>query len=150
MQSEIIRDESDSKISAQKVQGTAVYDSAGDRLGTIDDVILTKISGKVAYAVMSFGGFLGIGEKYHPLPWDSLSYDTQLEGYRVGMQGESFREAPAYDRDELSREQWYEDTDRYYGDAGKSGHYIWPRANENGVLPQDQSRVTSGAYGRTI
>ena len=55
-------------IAADKVAGTTVYNAAGDTLGEIHDVMIDKASGKVAYAVMSFGGFLGIGEEYHPLP----------------------------------------------------------------------------------
>ncbi len=102
-------------ISASKVKGTAVYDSSETKIGTIDDVMLTKSTGKVAYAVMSFGGFLGIGEKYHPLPWDSLDYDTALGGYRVGMAGETFRAAPSYSRDELDGYEWHSATDSYYG-----------------------------------
>jgi hypothetical protein len=65
---QVTQDESNTLISADKVQGTAVYDGTGERLGTIDSLMLNKRSGKVAYAVMSFGGFLGIGERYHPLP----------------------------------------------------------------------------------
>jgi len=108
--------ESHDLISAEKVKGTAVYDSSEAKIGTIDEVMLTKSNGKVAYAVMSFGGFLGIGEKYHPLPWDSLDYDTTLGGYRVGAAGETFRDAPSYNRDELANTSWHSTTDSYYGD----------------------------------
>jgi sporulation protein YlmC with PRC-barrel domain len=60
-------------IAADKVKGTNVYNPEGEKLGTVDDVMIDKVSGKAIYAVMSFGGFLGIGEKYHPLPWSSLN-----------------------------------------------------------------------------
>ncbi|TMK46464.1 MAG: PRC-barrel domain containing protein, partial [Alphaproteobacteria bacterium] len=63
------RDETASLISAGKVQGTNVYNTNGDSLGEVYDVMIDKLSGKVAYAIMSFGGFLGVGERYHPLPW---------------------------------------------------------------------------------
>jgi sporulation protein YlmC with PRC-barrel domain len=64
-------------IASSKVQGTAVYNTAGESLGEIDDLMIDKSTGKVAYAIMSFGGFLGImGNKYHPLPWSVLKYDT--------------------------------------------------------------------------
>lgn len=121
MAQSIPRDESRSLISAEKVRGTNVYDSSGDKIGSIDDIMLTKRTGKVAYAVMSFGGFLGIGEKFHPLPWDTLHYDTELNGYRVGMLGEAFRDAPAYSRAELSSSDWWVMTDDYYEDATRSG-----------------------------
>lgn len=117
----IERDENNTLISAEKVRGTTVYDSSGEKIGSIDDIVLTKVSGKVAYAVMSFGGFLGIGEKYHPLPWDALHYDTYLDGYQVGMTGEGFREAPAYSRAELSNHDWWTMTDDYYDNAYRSG-----------------------------
>ena len=63
---------SNSLIGATKVDGPAVYNTAGDRLGDIHDIMIDKQSGRVAYAIMSFGGFLGMGEKYHPLPWNTL------------------------------------------------------------------------------
>ena len=87
-------------ISASKVEGTAVYNREGERLGTVEDVMLDKVSGKVAFAVMSFGGFLGIGEKYHPLPWSTLTYDTAQGGYVVDMTREQLQSAPSYGADE--------------------------------------------------
>jgi hypothetical protein len=88
--------------------------------------MLTKESGKVAYAIMSFGGFLGIGEKYHPLPWHALDYDTGLGGYRVATAGETLREAPSYNRDDLEladtgAASWADTTDRYYARPGVLG-----------------------------
>jgi PRC-barrel domain len=68
-------------ISAVKVEGTNVYSTLGDTLGAIHDLMIDKATGKVAYALMSFGGFLGIGNRYHPLPWSLLKYDTNLGGY---------------------------------------------------------------------
>ena len=83
-------------ISADKVEGTAVYDRAGNRLGTIETVMIDKISGRVAFAVMSFGGFLGLGENHHPLPWSVLTYDTTKGGYVVDLTREQLEGAPAY------------------------------------------------------
>ena len=83
-------------IAADKVNGTAVYNRAGDHLGTIEDVMLDKISGKVAYAVMAFGGFLGIGERYHPLPWSVLNYDTRVGGYVVDLDRQRLEGAPTF------------------------------------------------------
>jgi sporulation protein YlmC with PRC-barrel domain len=104
-------------ISADKVQGTVVYNSSGDKLGTVEDVMIDKTSGKVAYAVMSFGGFLGIGEKYHPLPWSTLTYDTKLDGYNVPMSKEVLEKAPTYGVDEkidMNDRRWGEQVHRYY------------------------------------
>ena len=78
-------DETSSLISSDKVEGTSVYDRRGEKLGSIHSVMIDKISGKVAYAVMSFGGFLGIGDRYHPLPWHVLTYDTGQGGYVVDL-----------------------------------------------------------------
>jgi len=83
-------------ISASKVEGTAVYDKQDERLGTVEDVMLDKRSGRVAFAVMSFGGFLGIGERYHPLPWSTMRYDTRLGGYIVDLTREQLDAAPTY------------------------------------------------------
>lgn len=88
--------ESATVISASKVTGTNVYNTAGDSLGEIYDVMIDKRSGKIAYAIMSFGGFLGIGEQYHPLPWTTLKYDTRQNGYVVGLTKEQLQGAPTY------------------------------------------------------
>ena len=98
---DVTADESGTLISADKVVGTAVYDAAGERLGTVDSIMLNKRSGKVAYAVMSFGGFLGIGERYHPLPWNVLTYDNAKGGYNVEHSADDLRKAPNYSRDEV-------------------------------------------------
>lgn len=97
----VTADETGTLIAADKVIGTAVYDAAGERLGTIDSVMLNKRSGKVAYAVMSFGGFLGIGERYHPLPWDVLTYDQGKGGYNIQHSADDLRRAPNYTRSEV-------------------------------------------------
>jgi hypothetical protein len=83
-------------IASDKVQGTTVYNTAGESLGMIHDIMLDKPSGRVAYAIMSFGGFLGIGNQYHPLPWSALKYDTSLGGYVVALDDRQLEGAPAY------------------------------------------------------
>ena len=93
-------DETDRLIASDKVEGTAVYNRAGDRLGSVHTVMIDKFSGQVSYAVMSFGGFLGIGERYHPLPWGALTYDTRLGGYVVDLGREQLEGAPSHGRDE--------------------------------------------------
>jgi hypothetical protein len=97
----VATDETDRLIASDKVEGTAVYNRAGERLGDVYNFMVDKYSGRVAYAVMSFGGFLGIGEKYHPLPWKVLTYDTGLSGYVVDLDEETLRGAPSFDRDEV-------------------------------------------------
>ena len=100
MTTDVPTDETSSLISADKVSGTDVYNTAGDSLGEILDVMIDKQSGKIAYAVMSFGGFLGIGERYHPLPWSALKYDTRQGGYVVGLTKGELQGAPTFGPDE--------------------------------------------------
>jgi hypothetical protein len=94
-------DETDRLISSEKVEGTAVYDRRGERLGSVHHLMIDKYTGQVAYAVMSFGGFLGIGESYHPLPWKMLTYDTRLGGYVVDLDRRRLEGAPSYTSREM-------------------------------------------------
>jgi hypothetical protein len=89
-----------SLIGSDKVEGTPVYRSNGDKVGTIERIMIDKLSGKVAYAVMSFGGFLGIGEDYYPLPWSLLTYNTRLDGYEVNISEQQLKGAPKYSKHE--------------------------------------------------
>jgi uncharacterized protein YrrD len=84
-------------IAADKVDGTNVYNATGDKLGTVEDIMIDKISGRAIYAIMSFGGFLGMGTKHHPLPWSTLKYDTLKEGYVVNVDKKQLQDAPTYD-----------------------------------------------------
>jgi sporulation protein YlmC with PRC-barrel domain len=83
-------------IASDKVEGTAVYRSNGEKVGRIERVMIDKLSGKVAYAVMSFGGFMGIGEDYYPLPWSLLTYNPRLEGYEINVGEQQLKGAPKY------------------------------------------------------
>lgn len=87
-------------INAEKVHGTDVYNTAGEKLGTIEDLVLDKINGCVQYAVLSFGGFLGLGDKHYPLPWSALKYDTRQGGYIVNLSKEQLENAPSIEADE--------------------------------------------------
>jgi sporulation protein YlmC with PRC-barrel domain len=87
-------------IASDKVEGTEVYRSNGDHVGEIQRVMIEKRSGKVAYAVMSFGGFLGMGEEYYPLPWSLLTYNERLGGYEVNISEEQLRGAPKFRREQ--------------------------------------------------
>ena len=83
-------------IESDRVEGTTVYDPNGANIGSIKRLMIEKISGKVAYAVMSFGGFLGIGEEEHAIPWNKLNYDTSLGGYRLDITEQQLQGAPKY------------------------------------------------------
>src|SRR6266545_7264545 len=85
-------------IGSDKVEGTKVYRSNGEKVGTIERVMLDKLTGRVAYAVMSFGGFLGIGHDHYPIPWSLLRYNTDLDGYEVNIEPAQLTGAPKYGR----------------------------------------------------
>lgn len=95
-----VKQETTSLIAGDKVSGTKVYSPDGEKIGTIHDVMIDKSTGKVAYAVMSFGGFLGIGERYHPLPWSTLRYETDKHGYLVNVTADQLKAAPHFASDE--------------------------------------------------
>ncbi len=103
-------------ISAEKVQGTAVYNLEGERLGQVEDVMLHKLSGKVAFAIMGFGGVLGIGHKHTPLPWSVLTYDPDKNGYVVPLGKEQLKSGPSYNKDELTNDDngWGQRVNDYY------------------------------------
>jgi sporulation protein YlmC with PRC-barrel domain len=105
-------------IGANQVQGTTVYDLSGEKLGVLEDVMIEKRSGRIAYAVLSFGGFLGIGDQYHPLPWEKLSYDTEKGGYVVDVDRETLEGAPSYTDEATANwndEAWSRNVYTYYG-----------------------------------
>ena len=82
-------------IESDRVEGTTVYDPGGNNIGSIKRLMIEKVSGRVAYAVMSFGGFLGLGAEEHAVPWKKLTYDTSLGGYRTDITEQQLRGAPA-------------------------------------------------------
>ena len=114
---DVEKDETSRLIASNKVEGTEVYNRAGEHLGEVYNFMVDKFTGQVAYAVMSFGGFLGIGERYHALPWKALDYDVKQGGYVVDMDRAKLEGAPTYGRDE---DPWHDPAytggiDRYYG-----------------------------------
>lgn len=100
MEQDIATRETNELISSSKVEGTAVYNRAGERLGSISSFMVGKRSGKVEYAVLSFGGFLGMGQDHYPLPWDMLDYETSQGGYVVDIDKERLESAPRYGQNE--------------------------------------------------
>ena len=104
-------DETDRLISSDKVDGTTVYNRNGENLGTIDHLMIDKVSGQVEYAVMSTGGFLGIGENYSPVPWESLTYDVNMGGYVMDADRGRLEKAPRFTAN--AQPNW---SDRSYSD----------------------------------
>lgn len=87
-------------ISSSRVEGTSVYNLAGEKLGSIDDLIIDKRNGHVRYAALEFGGFLGLGTDRFPLPWSMLTYDVEKDGYVVNLDMEQLKTGPRYAADE--------------------------------------------------
>ena len=108
-------------IPADRVNGTDVYDTSGEKLGKIEDVAIDKVSGKVAYAILSHGGVMGMGGHYHPVPWSLLTYDVDKRGYVIPCDRDQLERAPAIDEEKMSG--WNDGTDResiysYYAPYG--------------------------------
>jgi hypothetical protein len=92
----LARKETTDLIASDKVEGTAVYNRAGEKLGSIHNFMVDKRTGKAQYAVLSFGGMLGMGKDYYPLPWETLTYDTRQNGYCVDIDKETLKSGPHY------------------------------------------------------
>ena len=114
--------ETASLIGSDKVEGTAVYGADHEKIGSIERVMIDKIGGKVAYAVLSFGGFLGLGEDYYPVPWQTLKYDTKLGGYVIDLTRDELEGAPKYS--ESQGWNWSRENDRkVYGHYGAEPYW---------------------------
>jgi len=111
-------------IASDRVEGTEVRRPSGDKIGTIQRLMIDKISGNVAYGVLSFGGFLGLGAKHMPIPWSKLKFDPQMQSYQADISDDELAKAPSYaaDKDfdwgDRSQEQQVHD---YY----KARPYWW-------------------------
>ena len=105
------RDETFSLIASDKVEGTAVYGPDNKKIGSIDNLMIDKRRGQVAYAVLSFGGFLGMGTDHYPLPWSMLKYDEDLGGYVTGITKDQLQGAPKYSDDD----NWNWESQEYIG-----------------------------------
>lgn len=105
-------------IGSDKVEGTNVRNSNGDKIGSIERIMIDKRSGKAAYAVMSFGGFLGMGQDYVALPWHLLRYNENLDAYEMNVTADQLRGAPAvgagWDTGTVNRD-WERQVHNYYG-----------------------------------
>ena len=113
----IARDETHDLISSDKVEGTAVYNRQGEKLGTVTSFMVGKRNGRVEYAVMGFGGLFGMGERDYPLPWNVLTYDTDKGGYVVDLDKDKLEKAPSFERgqDPTYDRDYGEQVYTYYG-----------------------------------
>ena len=104
-------------ISSEDVEGTNVYDNKVSKIGEVDHLMIDKVSGRVSYAVMSFGGFIGLGHSHYPIPWGALKYDTKLNGYVTGITQQQLKDAPAFSDDSYSSRNWETQTYAHYNVA---------------------------------
>jgi len=102
-------------ISSEDVEGTNVYGVGETKVGEIDHLMIEKFSGKVTYAVMSFGGFLGLGHSHYPVPWSALKYDPAIGGYRTGITEKQLHDAPEFTDDVWGDRDWEARTHKHYG-----------------------------------
>lgn len=103
-----------SLVSSADVNGNAVYGRDGERIGTIDHLMIDKLTGKVAYAVMGFGGFLGLGEAHYPIPWSKLSFDVTRDGFVTDLTEAEVSSAPTVAENSPWDRQWETQTHEHY------------------------------------
>jgi hypothetical protein len=101
-------------ISSEDIQGTAVYGLDNNKIGEIDHLIIDKMSGRVGYAVMSFGGFMGLGHSHYPIPWNALKFDTSLDGFRTNITEKQLKDAPEFSDDSWQDRSWEVRTHKHY------------------------------------
>jgi sporulation protein YlmC with PRC-barrel domain len=107
-------------ISSEDVEGTEVYGPGGEHIGEIDHLMIDKESGRIAYAVMSFGGFLGLAHSHYPVPWSALTYDTGLGGFKTNITEQQLKDAPEYSDDSYGDRDWETRVHQHY-----TAPYYW-------------------------
>jgi sporulation protein YlmC with PRC-barrel domain len=91
-------------ILASKVKGTSVYNNAGDKIGTVEDIVLDKQSDRIMFAALGQGGVLGVGEKFFPVPWSMLDYSKDKGGYVIPVAQDVIAKAPTYRLEDLTKD----------------------------------------------
>ena len=114
-------------IAAERVNGTEIYQQDGEKIGKVEELAIRKENGRIEYAIVSFGGFLGIGEKYHAVPWSLLTFDVEKGGYVIPIDKDQLERAPNFDPSELSG--WNDASSRegiygFYGPYGMAPYWI--------------------------
>ncbi len=127
-------------ISSEYVEGTKVYDPDGNQIGQIDHLIIDRVSGQVRYAVMSLGGFLGLGHSHFPLPWSSLNYDKAREGHMTNVTEGLLKDAPDFSEDNWTSRDWESRVHQHY----KVEPY-WERSSAGAGGSDDLSQSATGA-----
>jgi hypothetical protein len=108
-------------VASDRIEGTPVFGADGKRIGKIERLMIEERTGKVDYAVLSFGGFLGIGAHHYPIPWSLLTYNKELGGYQVSLAKEQLKNAPKLGPDEMLDQSGRQAVDDHWGVT-----YPWP------------------------
>lgn len=116
-------------VTSSRVINAPVFDKTGERIGHIADLSIDKKSGRVLYAMVAFGGFLGVGEQLHPTPWSILDYNTVWDGYVTPLDKAALKAAPHYSHDELASfgggdQDYRERLFTYYGPYGAAPYWV--------------------------
>ena len=101
-------------VSSNDIHSTEVYGADGNHIGEVGHMIIDKLSGRVAYAVISFGGFMGLGHSHYPVPWGALKYDTSLGGFRTNITEQQLKDAPEFSDDTWGDRDWETRTHKHY------------------------------------
>jgi sporulation protein YlmC with PRC-barrel domain len=105
-------------IAAGKLKGVTVRNRQGENLGHLEEIMIDVTSGRIAYAVLAFGGFLGFGDKLFAVPWASLLFDPENQQFLMDASKELLERAPGFDKNhwpETPNAQWYHDVYEFYG-----------------------------------
>ncbi|HKO88431.1 MAG TPA: PRC-barrel domain-containing protein [Burkholderiales bacterium] len=105
-------------MAASTLEGDEVVNSAGEKLGSIDEIMLDVSAGKIAYAVLASGGLLGMGDKLFAIPWNALTLDVERECFVLDIDKERLENAPGFDKDSwpsMADSSWAQSVYSYYG-----------------------------------
>ncbi len=114
---ELLMTDQSNLISSDKEAGKAIYGAEDKKIGSIESVMVDKDSGEIAYAVLSFGGFFGVGDEHYPVPWRLLRYDSELGGYRSDISGNRLKGAPKHGSELYDWTARRAELDDYYNDV---------------------------------
>lgn len=104
-------------VKTDEIIGVNVINTQDEDLGEIKELVIDKLSGHVVYAVLSFGGFLGLGDKYFALPWKALNYDLNKDAFILNVSKEQLKNAPGFDKDhwpDMSDRTWESRIYKFY------------------------------------
>ncbi len=132
-------------LSAETLTGDRVRNSAGEDLGKIEEIMIDIPSGRVAYAVLSFGGFLGMGDKLFAVPWDALTVDEEEHEFILNVGKETLERAPGFDKDnwpDMADHAWAASIQRYYGTEA-----AWEERERLSTRENEERTYRSGGSG---